>query len=274
MSTTIEASTELVKRSSVVDMVVAWNESEERIRGALADIASAQQRLDQVFQLGGPDHWSWFDVLSEMKSRHLRLDEADQLFKNLKLVAWRRLIEQTGIRRILSVKRTEELDRQLNTGEGLPDWTVEGILGLMDGTYQQAGRFIEEAVQEVFEYLRPERSRYKTNSELEIGRRVCLGSVVERRSSSKWHVNHYREAKIRALDNVFHALDGRGTVDTHRGPLIDAIEAAGPDGRLETVYFKGRCYNNHALHLEFRRMDLVARLNQMAGGNRLKPGSA
>jgi len=36
------------------------------------------------------------------------------------------------------------------------------------------GTFIEEAVQEVFEYLRPRNSKYETNTEFEIGKRVIL----------------------------------------------------------------------------------------------------
>src|SRR5438874_1244611 len=82
-------------------------------------------------------------------------------------------------------------------------------------------------------------------------------------------MDHYREQHIRAIDNVFHALDGNGTIKTHRGPLIDAIEAA-KDGTGETDYFRFRCFRNRNLHLEFRRLDLVAKLNAVAGGMRLR----
>jgi hypothetical protein len=68
---------------------------------------------------------------------------------------------------------------------------------------------------------------------------------------------------------VFHALDGNGTIKTHRGPLIDAIEAA-KDGTGETDYFRFRCFRNRNLHLEFKRLDLVAKLNTVAGGMRLR----
>ena len=62
---------------------------------------------------------------------------------------------------------------------------------------------------------------------------------------------------------------GNGTIKTHRGPLIDAIEAA-KDGTGETEYFRFRCFRNRNLHLEFKRLDLVAKLNAVAGGMRLR----
>ena len=68
---------------------------------------------------------------------------------------------------------------------------------------------------------------------------------------------------------MFHALDGNGTIKTHRGPLIDAKEAA-KDGTGETDYFRFRCFRNRNLHLEFKRLDLVAKLNAVAGGLRLR----
>jgi hypothetical protein len=130
------------------------------------------------------------------------------------------------------------------------------------------GAFIEEAVQEVFEYLRPHHSRYKTNTEFEIGKRVIL-FALETKWGGGFRVDHYREQHIRAIDNVFHALDGNGTIKTHRGPLIDAIEAA-KNGTGETEYFRFRCFRNRNLHLEFKRLDLVAKLNAVAGGMRLR----
>ena len=152
---------------------------------------------------------------------------------------------------------------------GRPDIDEAQILAMLEGTLANTGAFIEEAVREVFEYLRPHRSHYKTNTEFEIGKRVILSWAVETKWDGGFHVNSYREQILRAVDNVFHALDGNGTIKTHRGPLIDAIEAS-RTGTGETDYFKFKCYRNHNLHLEFKRLDLVARLNAVAGGMRLR----
>ena len=121
---------------------------------------------------------------------------------------------------------------------------------------------------QVFEYLPPCHSRYKTNTEFEIGKRVIL-FAFENKWGGGFRVDHYREQHIRAIDNVFHALDGNGTIKTHRGPLIDAIESV-KDGTGETEYFRFKCFRNRNLYLEFKRLDLVAKLNAIAGGMRLR----
>jgi hypothetical protein len=45
---------------------------------------------------------------------------------------------------------------------------------LFGKSHPDAGAFIEETVKEVFEYLRSRNSRYKTNTEFEIGKRAIL----------------------------------------------------------------------------------------------------
>ena len=57
--------------------------------------------------------------------------------------------------------------------------------------------------------------------------------------------------------------------------LKTAIESANPeDPRFETEYFSGRSYRNGNMHLEFRRPDLVAKLNSLAGGRNLRGNHA
>lgn len=135
-------------------------------------------------------------------------------------------------------------------------------------------QLIDEAVREVFEWLRPGgwQARYKTNTQFEVGRRVIRANCVEVGWGTNFRVSHYHEPNLTALDNVFHVLDGNGTVKTTRGPLVDAINATPKVGTGgETVYFKFKCFLNSNLHIEFKRMDLVTKLNQVAGGMRLKP---
>ena len=135
--------------------------------------------------------------------------------KELKKDVWQVLIDRMELRRILSVKRNKELRRQIETGEDLPDIDEAQILAMLEGTLANTGAFIEEAVQEVFEYLRPRHSHYKTNTEFEIGKRVIL-FALETKWGGGFRVDHYREQHIRAIDNVFHAMDGNGTIKTHR----------------------------------------------------------
>jgi hypothetical protein len=258
----------IILRTTLSQLVAAYRQSDLEIRQAFSSILVAQERLKTDF---GRDHS--FDIARQMETRHLDFDQPDKLIAEIKKDAWRALIDRMELRRILSIAASNKLDEQLQTGEGLPDIEEGAIFAMLDGTLARAHEFIEEAVKEVFEYLRPHHSQYKTNSELEIGSRVILGWAVQQEyHSAKFRVNHHRDDQIRAVDNVFHALDGKGSVKSTRGPLIDAILAS-PEGRGETVYFKFKCFGNGNLHLEFKRHDLVTKLNQVAGGQRLRPPS-
>ena len=251
-------------RTTLTEMVSVYRQCETDIRHAYSLLVSAEQRLKQVFN---PDS----HLFSLDRNQYRHYDRPDETMAEIKKDAWRALIDRLELRRVLSVKRAEELDRQLRTGEGLPELTEQTIIAMLEGTLSQVNTFIEEAVQEVFEFLRPPGSRYKTNTEYEVGKRAILSwALNERRSGGKWSVSHHYHQKLTALDNVFHRLDGCGTVKTHRGPLVDAIEACGSDGKGQTQYFKFLCFHNRNLHLEFKRMDLVSRLNAVAGGKRLK----
>lgn len=89
--------------------------------------------------------------------------------------------------------------------------------------------------------------------------------------NAKWHLHYRRNAEATALEKVFLALDGKGMVTrTHHSDLYQAIVECGEDGIGETDYFAFRCFKNGNLHLTFKRPDLVRRLNQIAGGKRLR----
>lgn len=77
-------------------------------------------------------------------------------------------------------------------------------------------------------------------------------------------MSYHHQNEIRAIDNVFHLLAGVPLSQSHHGDLYDAIYQS-KDGTGQTEFFKFKCFANRNLHLEFRRMDLVDRLNVLAG---------
>ena len=107
-----------------------------------------------------------------------------------------------------------------------------------------------------------------------IGPRVVLTWQVEQ----AWHPGRFRlrigndHQRLVAFENVFCVLDGAPKYDSSSSELGHAIAAA-PNGIGETRWFKFRCFKNGNLHLEFRRPDLVARINQIAGSRAMRPAS-
>lgn len=90
----------------------------------------------------------------------------------------------------------------------------------------------------------------------------------------EWHgyrVDWRERQKLVALERVFHALAGDGRMNVaHESELAAAIGTA-KDGVGETSLFAFRAHLNGRLHLRFKRPDLLARFNALAGGQRLRP---
>lgn len=192
----------------------------------------------------------------------------DEIFDKMKRHAWRIIFNRLGLRNIMSVKRREEFEKQLESGD-VPEITEDTIVSVIKGMAGQAKDFAKEAAREVFDLLRPNGSyhkSYKTNSVFRVGKRVILGWMVEHGyGKGKFRVSYRKEQLTTAIDAVFHLLDGKGIMREDRGPLYQAINAS-ETGSGETEYFKFRGFKNGNLHLTFKRLDLVKQLNGLAVG--------
>ena len=146
----------IILRITLTQLVAAWRQSEQEIRQGFALLATAKARLKEQFR-------DTYRFSLEVEHVNRRYSKADDVLKELKKEVWSVLVDRMELRRVLSVARAQELDRQLQSGEGLPDIDEAQILAMMEGTLSQVHTFIEEAVREVFDYLRPPRSAYKKN---------------------------------------------------------------------------------------------------------------
>lgn len=248
----------LVTAHSVEHIVQTYRDAEVRIREALAVIAEHQNRIRDVF--GEGSHIS-------LSTRDLNFDTPERQMADMERQAWRRIVDLAGIRRMMSVKAADDLNKMLEQ-QKLPDLTVENVHNMLATARTNAPDHIAEAVREVHGFLRPRSNEYKTNSQFDIGRKVILSYWVSPGYGRPFRAQYHRDAEFRALDNVFALLDGKPGVTTHAGTLADAI-ALSKDGTGETPYFRFRACKNGNLHLEFKRMDLVEKLNAIAGGKNL-----
>jgi hypothetical protein len=264
---TIPFQTDIAKRETLTAMLGVYRQAVQDIEAAYDLLEKAQGRLRSAF-MDTPG----YSFSTNERNLYDRVGKkaAEAILKNIKKDAWRHIVERMELRRLLSIKRRDELDRQMERSEDLPELTEENILSMFQQSAANVNTYLEEAVKEVFEYLRPPQSHLKTNTEFEIGRKVILSWVVEKGwNRGKYKVNYHREKYIVAIQNVMQMLDGKGPVKEYHGELYGAI-CDSPDGKGETPYFKFKSFMNGNLHLEFKREDLLARLNSIAGGNRLK----
>jgi hypothetical protein len=253
--------TSLATRKTVEELVREWNMASHLLKTGLDTLMQAEAHF---CAFDGPG--SHYDLCLFTHSDYTM--DYDRKIRRLKAAAWRYLVDRIELKKMASVKRAGEIDRQINDGTDLPDITMDNLFGWLQSLDGQAKTFLEEAIVEVFEFLRPPSLRYKTNSGFKVGKRVILCSRVEKAwSGTNFRVSYHFENQLRALDNVFHMLDAKPLSAYRNGDLINAINEC-ERGAGETEYFRFKSFLNNNLHLEFRRMDLVQRLNEV-GGNGL-----
>jgi hypothetical protein len=263
--------TDLTTANSVAAMIEIYRCEVARTQAAYEALKESEKNLKAAFG----NQYSNFSTLPE------RAYDADSTFKEvqrkLKKNAWRAFIDMLEIRKVLSIKRAAELDKRLDDPDKLPEITFAAVYEMFDLLVSNSNDFAQEAVHEVYDFLRPHSgysgANYKTNQKnarIELGRKIIMTAMIDGASGGGFHVNYHNDQKLIALDNVFHALEGKGHMAGYKSPLLDAINTC-QAGKGETDYFKFKCYQNRNLHLEFKRLDLLKTFNAIAGGMNLKP---
>lgn len=270
-----EAKNEIATRLLPAELVAVYQQAERDIRQGFALVSGAMERLNAAFTLGKHSGVS----IHGHRNREVNFETPDENLKEIRRSLWHTMVERLEIRRMMSVKAWEELQKEIDKGD-VPDLTEESIAAMVKQFSDRAPAMLEQAVAEVFDFLRPPGSKYKRNSEFEVPRRVALWWVIDTWytkafASEGLRPRHQVEQQLTALENVFSALDGRGSVS--KGNVSNLSEAIRKTKRGElgrTEYFEFRGFNNGALHLTFVREDLLRKLNAIAGGMRLRTKGA
>jgi len=268
--------------TSAGELASVYQANAGRILELVSDLESCVEKLRETF--GDGDFRLSVSICGA--------DKPENFHRELKRTAWRTLIGKLGIERIMSSKRREELRDALRAGGGkrfyrdgeqdpvelLPEISPESIHEVLQGYAVSADEFLDEAIHEEYEWLKPwSGDKYKTNEQnrWKIGKKVIITGAVERYFSGSFHPTHYKQSHLQAIDSIFHLLDGKSFPKTHSGPLCDAISGYNkPGAAAETEYFRFKCYKNGSLHLEFKRLDLVAEFNFRCGNKHELPGHA
>ena len=265
--TMIPSTTDLAHHSTVEQMVTAHDSAVADITQGFRLVDAAMARLGAAFEQDGRK------MSARRRGQYLDFDDPGEMLREIRREAWRAVLARLKVRQAMSIKAWSEMERKLNDGEP-PPFTVEAVEAVVRQLRADLPDMIQASIAEVFDWLRPRQSQYRTNTEYSLGRKVVLTSMV-RVGYGKWDVEDYADQKLIALENVFCMCDGKpGRAPTgYYANIATAIKALPLDGPCvgETEYFSFRGWRNGNLHLTFKRMDLVKRLNAIAGGARLVP---
>ena len=260
----------IILNKTVSDIVDSYNHASQMVARAYQELEEAKRIFSDSF-----GEQAYIDVIDRY---HIEFGEKgyQHVHREIKKRVWRRLINLLSVRRFLSVQRAEDLDRQLENNE-MPEITLIAIYETVESLRQNSANFAQEAAKEVFELLRPASTDnyapLKTNEKhgrYALGKKVILVRYIENTYGGGFRGSHYHTGEIRAIDRVFHMLDGKAMTEGYQSPLMDAINTCAGAG--ETEYFRFKCHQNGNLHLEFKRPELVKELNRLAGDGTLLQG--
>lgn len=254
----------LATRKTIDELSAVHQAAVDKVERAYALLDEAQSELRTAFS----EKLSGFDTVNPEIYSSDPLAICEQIKIKINRSAWEYAVNQMGIKKVLSVKRTAELCERFSSQSKFewPAFTTSNVMNEFIELSKAANSLLAESVKEVYEYLRPganQFNKYKTNNKyarFALGKKVVLTNVL----SYQRYLTEYSEPNLVAMDRVFHALDGKSINDSYVSPLVDKINTS-KDG--ETEYFKYKIYKNGNLHIEFKRMDLVDKLNRIAGAD-------
>lgn len=266
-----QTETALALPVTLQEAVAEYNAAMGLIRRAFEMVQEAEAKLQRTFAAGSPKDY-YLEVRARA-GRQIHWGAPDEVLKEVNAQVWRVLVDRTEVRNQLSTRAAKELDQAIKTHQ-MPPISVQAVQDLANSFVAQHDALLADAVTEVYARLRPPGSKYKRNSEMEVPERVVLSFMVEPNWDNTLHPSFSAMQELANLERVFTSLDGKGSIPrVTGGELYQALVEAGRAGSPEasTHYFQAKMFRNGNLHLKFLRLDLLAKFNQIAGGNRLRP---
>lgn len=263
--------TELTKYETVMDIVNTYQTGQKEIAAAYALLDQAQKRMNGITKYFGvlPNREHYFYDDNPAKNLPSILDLA-------KRRTWEYILDKTQAPSFMTPKRLKEFNDSLEKPDSLPEITPESIRAFVENVLGAAPDMLLEFIKETFDWLMPSDwsvREYKTNakSKYELQDKVIKTYLCER-WAGHFDIRHSYTANILSMENAFSLLEGKGT-RKYPGDAITQIRDKCRAGatEVETEYFKIKFFKNHNCHIYFTRMDLVAKMNQIAGENLVKP---
>jgi hypothetical protein len=243
-------------------------ETVQHYEAAIAKVVRGYDLLDEAQQ----DLQQTFGEKSYMRTLPPACYSAkSKVLEMLNRKAWRSMIIQSRIIRIISNKRKNDIFERIENKD-MPPFTYEQVWNTVSMLMENVNELAWELIDETFDFLRPPGSEYKTNSRWHVPYKVILsGGVVYRYSDrTQWRVSHYYYQKLTVLSRTFHFLDGE-LLEYRDGayvsPLVDSISSS-IDASGQTKYISWKAFKNGNLHLKFLRKDLVDKLNLAGAAGR------
>ena len=262
--------TEIERKQTARMIATAHTIASGKIREAYTILEEAQKDLAAI--------GDYFDVLPYCRYAKNPADEIGSILLNIKKRTWRCIFERTNVRDCMTTRKLEAFQESLEKPKKLPEITEENIRKFVENIILAAPDLLNDFVRETFQWLLPthwQADKLKTlkKNQFEIQQKTIVSNICEVNSEdSNLGMNYYDSSKnLNNMDSAFRLLDGKG-IAKYPDDLKTVTEIAFKAGLriVETDYFKIKFYGNGNAHIEFKRADLLQKLNQIGGGSKLK----
>jgi hypothetical protein len=237
--------TNLALTTTLRDLLVARDEALRLIADARRITEMAKEVLDQHGRYLMPR-----GAMLPDNERRVRCELDESM--------WRRAFDLTGFRQLMDAQAVAEFETSLSPTP--PEFTDANIRATFIDLRLNASTMFRRGVFNVFSKLSDD---YRTNASepFRIGRKVVMTWMVGPSYRRGLRIRHGASSdKLNDIDRVFQVLDGK---QLQPRTLESAMTAAFEERQVfENDYYRARAYKNGNLHVEFKRLDLLDKVNE------------
>lgn len=238
----------LRKRTAVVDR--------------LQQIVDLTREAEEISVSAGLGSMGWIiDDLRYQECRTLDRSFLESCTKRMDVCGWRTLMSESGLWSFMDAKAREDWNKRLEKFEA-PEFTADNINATFSMLYASRGEIFERGVINVFQQLS---WHYRTNLPHKFGKRLILSALLYERLGKGvgYGSPHHRTTdKLDDLLRVLYVLDRKPEPDHRNGSYVMVADGI-HEGKAgtENDYIRLKWFKNGNGHLEFRRLDLVEKMN-------------
>jgi hypothetical protein len=247
--------TAVVRRGSVEELVGHRNRALELYQRAAELISEANAAAQDAIQ----ESYGGFTLSREDFAELTYKVDAPAFAAHMRKVidckVWRRVLDMTRIGSLMDASTRRKFEDQLHMDP--LEFTVDNVSATLATLSGAAPVTFRQGLVTTFRAFSKD---HRTNDAYKIGRKAIFQNMI---SWSGLSYGYGRRETVNDLERCFAVLDGKAFPIVNG--IADAISSAHRDKQdtAENEYFKARWYGNGNLHLEFKRLDLVDRVNRL-----------
>lgn len=188
---------------------------------------------------------------------HMQGDE-NQIRRELDRRMWSRAFDLTGFKQLMDARAIKEFEDSME--RNVPEFTEGTIRSTFLELYQTAGEMFRRGVFNVFRHLSDD---YRTNQkeQFRIGRKIITYMVTPAHRGGL-EIRHGQSSdRLNDIDRVFKTLDEKPF--TPRSLEAEMNVALKQGEVFENEYYRAKGFRNGNMHLEFKRLDLLDKVNEL-----------